>query len=106
MECGERGRIVWRQNSEVDPGGPVGLWPSVPHSTLELLPGLWGNWGYWFGSSSPIRACVTEHAPLPQPLQHKVRALGLEPPLSAVSRRCQAVEPGAGWLLSVILAAG
>lgn len=106
--CGvwEGGRIVWRQKGEVDPGGALGTWLSVPHSTLKLLPGLWGNWGYWFGSCSPIRTCITEHAPLPQPLQHKVRALGLEPPSSAVSCRCQAVEQGAGWLLSVDLAAG
>lgn len=105
--CGvwEGGGILWRQKSEVDPGGLLGTWLSVPHGTLQLLPGLWGNWGYWFGSCSPIRSYITEHAPLPQPLQHKVRALGLEPPLSAVSGRCQAVEQGAGWLLSVDLAA-
>ncbi|XP_014731433.1 PREDICTED: uncharacterized protein LOC106852964 [Sturnus vulgaris] len=101
--CGvwEGGRIVWRQKSEVDPGGLLGTWLSVPHSTLQLLPGLWG---YWFGSCRR-RSCITEHVSLPQPLQHKVQALGLEPPLSAVSGRCQAVEQGAGWLLSVDLAA-
>lgn len=45
--------IVWRQKGEVDPGGALGTWLSAPHSTLELLPGLWGNWGYWFGSAAP-----------------------------------------------------
>ena len=65
-------------SSEVGPVGPLGAWLAVPCDTLGLLPGLWGNWGYQFGSSSPSRTCGMEHAPLPQPLQRKVQALGFK----------------------------
>lgn len=53
-------------------------WLAVLRGALGLLPGLQGNWGYQFGSSSPSRTCDMEHMPLPQPLQHKVRALGFK----------------------------
>lgn len=65
-------------SGEADPIGLLGIWPAVLRGTLGLLPALWGNWGYQFGSSSPCRTCNTEHAPLPQPLQHKVQALGFK----------------------------
>lgn len=68
--------VKWIPSGEVDPIGPVG--PAVLPGALGLLPGLRGNWGYQFGSSSPSRTCDTEHEPLPQPLQRKVQALGFK----------------------------
>lgn len=57
---------------------PVDCWARGRLSSVALLTGLWANWGYQFGSSSPSRTCSMEHALLLQPLQRKVRALGFK----------------------------
>lgn len=71
------GEIIRRlSGGEVEPVGPLGAWLAVQCGALGLL--LQGNWGYQFSSSSLSRTCNMEHAPLPQPSQRKVRALGFK----------------------------
>lgn len=59
-----------------------------------------GEMGYWFGSCSPIRTCIPEHAPLSQPLQHKVWALGF------ISSFSQVPGSGAGSRMAPLCRSG